>query len=87
MITINVIDWETFDVSVQDKVVTNHRVVVPSEYYKKLTGEKVSPEELVRRSFEFLLERESNSMILPSFELSLIGKYFPEYEESIKKNF
>jgi hypothetical protein len=41
-------------------------------------------EELVRKSFEFLLERESNASILPSFDLPVIGHYFPEYENTIR---
>ena len=35
--------------------------------------------DLVTRSFEFLLEREPASSILKSFELSVIPRYFPEY--------
>ena len=35
--------------------------------------------DLVIRSFEFLLEREPASAILKSFELSVIPRYFPEY--------
>jgi hypothetical protein len=38
-------------------------------------------EDLVRRSFEFLLEREPPSAILRQFELSVIESYFPEYDE------
>lgn len=37
-------------------------------------------EDLVRRSFEFLLEREPPSSILRQFELSVIPRYFPEYD-------
>ncbi len=37
-------------------------------------------QELVRRSFEFLLERERASSILKSFELATIQRYFPEYD-------
>ena len=43
-------------------------------------------EDLVRRSFEFLLERESPSSILPQFELSVIETYFPEYDELIRSS-
>jgi hypothetical protein len=35
-------------------------------------------------SFRFLLEREPNTSILPSFDLPLIGGYFPEYEQEIR---
>ena len=60
-------------------------VTLPVRYYEKLTNKTVSPEELIEKSFEFLLEREPNTSILRSFELSVIGSYFPEYEETIKK--
>jgi hypothetical protein len=33
----------------------------------------------VRRSFDFLLEREPSTSILSSFSLEQIGHYFPEY--------
>jgi hypothetical protein len=41
--------------------------------------------ELVRRSFEFLLAREPKESILPSFGLSTIVRYYPEYEREIKR--
>lgn len=40
---------------------------------------------LVQTSFEFLLEREAKESILRTFELPVIGRYFPEYEAQIKK--
>jgi hypothetical protein len=43
------------------------------------------PTDLVRRSFEFLLARESKESILASFDLSVIGRYYPEYEHDIKR--
>ena len=41
--------------------------------------------DLVRRSFEFLLEREPPGSILREFDLSVIQRYFPEYETRIKR--
>ena len=41
------------------------------------------PDDLVRRSFEFLLAREPKESILPSFGLSTIARYFPEFEREI----
>jgi hypothetical protein len=43
------------------------------------------PAVLVRRSFEFLLAREPKESILPSFGLSVIGRYFPEFEHEIRR--
>lgn len=84
MITVNKINETTFKVSVEESTTTSHTVSVTTSYYKKLTNGKVSTEALVKKSFEFLLERESNTSILRSFELSVISRYFPEYEETIK---
>jgi hypothetical protein len=38
----------------------------------------------LEESFRFLLEREPNTSILPSFGLLLIGRYFPEYQQEIR---
>ena len=58
---------ETFEVTVRGPTTTTHTVRLKHDYYQKLTGGKVSPETLIEKSFEFLLERESNTMILSSF--------------------
>ncbi len=83
MIDVQRIDDTTFRVAVEEASATVHTVTVDADYYRKLTGGKVTPEELVSRSFEFLLERESNTSILRSFALPVIGNYFPEYERTI----
>jgi len=73
-----------FEVTVNDRGTTTHIVSLTADYYNKLTGGKVSQETLIEKSFEFLLEREPNTSILRSFELPVIGRYFPEYEGKIK---
>jgi hypothetical protein len=60
---------------------TVHEVTVAAEDLER-TGAK-SAEALVERSFEFLLERETKESILRRFELSVIGRYFPEYWDEI----
>jgi hypothetical protein len=57
--------------------------VSPAELARYAPG-AAEPTDLVRRSFEFLLARESKESILPAFDLSVIGRYFPEYEREIK---
>jgi len=42
-------------------------------------------EELVRRSFEFLLEREPAGSILREFELAVIQRYFPEFDQNFRR--
>ena len=85
MITVETIDDYTFKVTVTGRSKTTHTVTVDPAYHTKLTGGRVSVETLVEKSFEFLLERESNTSILRSFELPVIGRYFPEYETMIRE--
>lgn len=64
---------------------STHTVRVGGEVYERLTGGAVPVEELIRTSFEFLLEREPKESILSRFELQVIARYFPEYEREIRK--
>ena len=84
MITVKSIDSTTFEVTVKSGTTTTHSVTLQPAYYEKLTDKRVTPETLVEKSFEFLLDRESNTSILRSFDLPVIGQYFPEYERVIK---
>ena len=38
----------------------------------------------MRQSFAFLLEREPAGSILPRFDLTVIGRYFPEWREEMR---
>jgi hypothetical protein len=42
-------------------------------------------EDLVRRSFEFLLEREPAESILQRFDLAVIQRYFPEFDQQFRR--
>lgn len=61
---------------------SHHRVIVSQEEVLRY-GRGRSVEDLVRASFEFLLQREPLSSILANFELSTIERYFPEFRESV----
>jgi len=63
---------------------TRHIVTLDTEYHEKLTHGKITEKELIKRSFEFLLKRESKESILSKFNLKVINRYFPEYESKIK---
>jgi hypothetical protein len=74
-----------FDVTVQEGGSrTHHQVTVSEADYERLAGGEASPSELVEASFRFLLEREPKESILRSFDLTVISRYFPEYERVIK---
>ncbi len=45
------------------------------------------PEDLIEAAFEFLLEREPPSAILPRFELPVIERYFPGFPAAMAARF
>ncbi len=85
MAEINIVEASAnaFEVTVVAQSTSVPLVSLQPEYAQKLTAGKSSSAELVRKSFEFLLAREPNTSILRSFDLSVIGRYFPEYEREI----
>lgn len=56
-------------------------------YLDEITFEKLgkgrTKEEFIKDCFDFLLEREPKEMILKEFNIKIISKYFPEFEEKI----
>ncbi len=85
MIEVKKKNEQEFLVTIEEKGSSSeHTVSLEEDYYKNLTDGKTSKEELIRKSFEFLLERESKESILSKFDLRIIKNYFPEYEEEIK---
>lgn len=72
-----------FEVTIEADEPTVHQVSMTHNYYHGLTNGNISPKKLIKKSFEFLLERESNASILSEFGLREISNYFPEYKETI----
>jgi hypothetical protein len=65
---------------------TTHQVTMGKDYYMDLTERgRIIPEEFIKKSFEFLLNREPRDSILQQFDIAQINDYFPEYETEIKK--
>lgn len=64
---------------------TSHVVDAGSEVLQGLGMADADPEEVVRESFVFLLEREPASSILREFSLDVIQRYFPEYRRELPR--
>lgn len=78
-------DRSVFRVGVSKNTDTyDYTVTVKTDYYAKLCKKTGTMEDLVKKSFKFLLDREPPEAILKSFDLSVIQMYFPDYEETIK---
>jgi hypothetical protein len=84
-ISIKLVSNNEYEVTVQSKTLTTHLVTLSDEVHKNLTNEKVTKEELLDFSFKFLLDKEPNTSIMSSFELTVISRYFSDYEKSVKK--
>jgi hypothetical protein len=67
-------------------VVSSHEVAVARADLDMLDPGAPDPTDLVKRSFAFLLEREPPGSILRSFDLPVIGRYFPEYASRVGRS-
>lgn len=77
-------DNNTFAVSIESSINSNHIVTLNDDIHNEMTKGFKSKEELILFSFKFLLERENNTSILSNFNLEIIQNYFPEYKNEIQ---
>ena len=75
---------DKFEITVNADQLTKHVVSVTDQMLLNLTNNKISKEELLNFSFNFLLEREPNTSILSKFDIIVISKYFPEYISKVE---
>ena len=64
---------------------TRHHVTMSQEKYQRLTAGKHTPEQCVEAAFRFLLDREPKESILRSFDVAVISRYFPEFEQKLSR--
>jgi hypothetical protein len=69
----------------QGAFATEHRVTVAPADLARLDPPAADPDRLLRAAFAFLLEREPASSILRSFDLPVIGRYFPGWEDDVRR--
>ncbi|HET7869479.1 MAG TPA: hypothetical protein VFM85_04080 [Actinomycetota bacterium] len=77
-----------FGVTVRDEdgSTSVHEVTVSLADFERLGRNFRELDEFVRACFQFLLERESKELILPSFDVAMISSYFPEFEDRISRS-
>ena len=86
-ILITELSKDKFEITVKANQITKHVVYVTDEMLFNLTKNKISKKELLNFSFNFLLERETNTSILSSFDIIVISKYFPEYPKKVSDKY
>jgi hypothetical protein len=63
---------------------SRHTVTLDPALLARLTsGRAISAERFVEAVFEFLLEREPKESIMSRFDVSVVTRYFPEFETEI----
>ena len=73
-----------FDVTVKDgKSESRHRVTMAAQTFERLSAAKHAPEACIEAAFRFLLDREPKESILQSFDVTVISRYFPEFEREL----
>ncbi|MEM1157392.1 MAG: hypothetical protein AAF649_02465 [Verrucomicrobiota bacterium] len=64
---------------------TEHTVLLEDEYYMKLTGGDILPEELIQNAIRFLLREESVHEFEGRFDLAYVQRLFPDFEKEMRK--
>lgn len=77
-INVEPLQGDTYRVTVADsRSSSTHEVTIDTR------PAETTDEDLLRAAFQFLLEREPKEAILSRFDLSVISRYFPEYDARI----
>lgn len=85
-IALTAIGPNRYGVRVQEAggVETSHVLTVPEGFLDDL-GIDAPPDDVVRESFAFLLDREPATSILKEFELPVISEYFGDYADELRR--
>ena len=76
---------DVFTVTVAETSTTTHTVTVTDQSLNDLTDNNVTKTQLLKFSFNFLLDREPNTSILSSFDINVISRYFSDYKDEVRR--
>jgi hypothetical protein len=75
-----------FEVVVREgKGETHHQVTMTQTACDRLTAGRHAPERCLEAAFRFLLDREPKESILGRFDVTVISRYFPEFEQELPR--
>jgi hypothetical protein len=63
---------------------TRHLVTMARADCERLAGGR-SPQQVIEAAFRFLLDREPKEAILRGFDVTVIARYFPEFERELPR--
>ena len=62
----------------------DYMVDFDKSHWDRLTNKRVEPAELVKLTFQFLLEKEPKELIAKKFNIADVSGHFPNFENEIK---
>jgi hypothetical protein len=62
---------------------SRHQVTMSRETAERLGAGRHEPERCIEAAFRFLLDREPKESILARFDVTVISRYFPEFERTL----
>ena len=75
-----------FDVVVcEGRGKTRHHVTMSQSTWNRLAAGAHQPERCIEAAFRFLLDREAKESILARFDVTVISRYFPEFERELPR--
>ena len=84
-VSIKKLSDDVFTVTVAETSTTTHTVTVTDQSLNDLTDNNVTKTQLLKFSFNFLLDREPNTSILSSFDINVISRYFSDYKDEVRR--
>lgn len=60
---------------------SRHHVTLSRADYERLTSGRCPPERCIEAALRFLLDREPKESILSRFDVSVIRRYFPKFDD------
>ena len=64
---------------------TRHRVTLSDPALQRLSGGRYGAVQCLEAAFRFLLDREPKESILSRFDVSVISRYFPDFERELPR--
>lgn len=79
-------DPATYEVVVREgRGESRHEVTMSDATLQQLTGGQHTAEACLEAAFRFLLDREPKESILGRFDVTVISRYFPEFERELPR--
>jgi hypothetical protein len=76
----------TFEVIVgEGRGESRHQVTMAQQTCEQFAAGKHAPERCLEAAFRFLLDREPKESILARFDVAVISRYFPEFEQELPR--